>query len=83
MPSSPPKTPRRGVALLRAWRENKGLKQAEACVLVSLDPQTYNGIEHGRITPGLKRAYAIERGTDGAVPVQSWMVDDRRRRRAA
>ena len=72
-------TPGKGAALLREWREGKGLKQSEACALVGLDPATYNGVEHGRIKPGFKRAFAIERGTGGAVPMQSWATSERKR----
>ena len=60
----------RGAELLKAWRGER--KQADVCSLVALDPATYNRIERGRIKPGFKRAFEIERGTGGMVPMQSW-----------
>jgi transcriptional regulator with XRE-family HTH domain len=69
----------RGAALLKEWRDKKGLSQAAACEVMGLDPATYNGIEHGRIKVGFKRAFAIEQGTGGAVPMQVWATVARKR----
>ena len=68
--------PSRGSRLLREWRAARGLLQRQAAAELDLDPARYSDMENGKILPRLTRAGEIEKRTDGAVPLSSWLEPD-------
>ena len=61
----------RGAELLKGWRGDR--TQEEVCRLLDIDHGAYCAFETGYRRPGLERAGEIEKGTDGAVPIQAWL----------
>ena len=58
--------------LLKAWREVRGLTQAQAAEQLGLSQASFSDYERGRKSPDVVRALDIAKATQDSVPVQSW-----------
>lgn len=59
---------------LKQWIEAKQLTQRMAAKRLGVDAPTMCRWLGGRFKPSLKRAYRIEKVTDGAVPMWTWVA---------
>ncbi|WP_437679960.1 helix-turn-helix transcriptional regulator [Sorangium sp. So ce131] len=84
MTKEPPEAAeRRAPELLYEWRLRAGLTQADAGNRVDVAQSTWSDWEAGRKSPGVAQAVALERLTEGHVPVATWPARPRRRSRRA
>lgn len=58
---------------LQSYMDAKGLRDADLAAPLGLDRSMVSKIRRGIIRPSLETAAAIERHTEGAVPMQSWV----------
>jgi hypothetical protein len=65
-----------GSILLRRWRVAAGLTQQPAARLLGCDQSMVCYLELGRRRPGHELAARIEEASKGAVPVESWGIEE-------
>lgn len=71
----------RGAELLAEWRGDRSA--AEACIALQINEAAFYAFVAGRAVPGLRRAVHIQEGTDGHVPVSSWIEPTKSKTRKA
>jgi transcriptional regulator with XRE-family HTH domain len=64
-----------GSKLLAKWRKQEGKSQTLCAEAVGVRQVTWSEWEAGKKNPQIASAVAIEKLTDGAVPVLSWIAD--------
>lgn len=69
----PRKYPAQATAF-NVWFRNSGISPQEIAAAIGCAVPTVYNLANGYHLPALRLALAIERFTDGAVPVQSWGV---------
>jgi len=57
---------------IQRYLSDTGMTQTELATLIGISRGHMSEITSGKKTPGLALAIAIERATNGAVPVMSW-----------
>ena len=62
-----------GPSLLEEWRRKEGLTQTAAATRLELSQSAFCEYEKGKSVPRVDAAVRIARGTDGHVPVESWV----------
>ena len=63
--------------LLKAWREDTAqITQGKAAKQLGVSQPTWSDYEHGRKVPRTRVAVKIAAMTGGAVPVESWGLED-------
>jgi DNA-binding XRE family transcriptional regulator len=65
-----------GNRLLREWRAASGLSQADMARSLGVSQPTYWAWEREDAIPKIEQGLAIERVTEGSVPVVSWARPD-------
>jgi transcriptional regulator with XRE-family HTH domain len=63
----------RGSSKLKAWRDRKGLTQAEAAEQLGTHQGTWGAWEMDRKRPDLRFILALETLTEGAVVTRDWL----------
>ena len=58
---------------LQSYMDAKGLRDADLAAPLGLDRSMVSKIRRGIVRPTLETAGAIERHTDGQVPMQAWV----------
>lgn len=62
----------RAGALLKRWREKKGLSQTAAARILDMKQGVLSSYESGEKMPSVVRALEIAKKTRGEVPVETW-----------
>lgn len=65
-----------GPALLKGWRSGKGLSQQAASALIGVSQNTWSDWESGAKQPRISAGLKIAEVTEGAVPIESWLLAD-------
>lgn len=79
----PTKPPCAAPALMRRWRESKGITGKAAAKLAGVSQPAWSDWEAGKRIPRVDMAVRIADLTRGAVPVTAWVPRGGRLRRAA
>ena len=64
-----------GMNELSKYIDASGLTQEQFAEKIGADQSIVSRLYAGKIRPSLQRAFAIERATNGAVPVSSWVSE--------
>lgn len=62
--------------VLSTYLRDRGISDEDFAPLIGRDRSMVNKLRHGRLRPTLDLADAIERATDGNVPIRSWLLSD-------
>lgn len=68
--------------MLKRWREGAELTQAEAARRLGVSQAAWSEYEKGEKTPRVDKASDIATLTGGAVPMEAWAEQERRRKAA-
>ncbi len=58
---------------LDAYLKDRNIADRDFAPLIGRDRSMVSKLRHGRLRPTLDLADAIERATDGAVPIRAWL----------
>lgn len=64
---------------LARWLRERGKQQKDVWHALLVDPASLSRWVNGKGRPGLAQAIALERFTEGAVPVSSWLTESERK----
>ncbi len=68
-------TPPPAAALLAAFLEKYGVKQAEAAIMLNVSKAVFSGWLSGRTQPRAEWRLVIARWTRNTVPADAWLTD--------
>lgn len=69
--------PARAIAILEDWLAKQDMAQTDLAKKLGTTRQAVSSWCVGRVTPGLYYCLAIEELTDGAVPLEAWLSEER------